>query len=139
MLAAWRMVKPMDLEEVQAWIDGYVRAWESGDAGEIGSLFAEDAQYYTHPFREPWSGRDEITKQWADHPDEPDSWKADYRAIAATGDTGVVRGRTQYLGKDGSVQSEYANVYVIRFDAEGRATEFTEFFMASDPPPRAGG
>jgi uncharacterized protein (TIGR02246 family) len=139
MLVAWRIVVSVDLEEVQAWIDGYVRAWESGDPGEVGGLFAEDARYYTHPFREPWQGRDEIVKQWSEHQDEPDSWQAEYQAIAVTGNTGVVRGRTTYFGDDGSAQTEYANVYVIAFDAEGRATEFTEFFMAANPQPRGDG
>jgi uncharacterized protein (TIGR02246 family) len=130
------MVSAMDLEEVQAWIDGYVRAWESNDLGEIGGLFAEDARYFTHPFREPWQGRDDIVKRWAEHPDEPESWQSEYKAIAVTGNTGVVRGRTTYFKDDGSIETEYANIYVIEFDDEGRATEFTEFFMAANPPPR---
>lgn len=130
------MVSAMDLEEVQAWIDGYVRAWESGDPSEIGALFAEDARYFTHPFREPWQGRDEIVKGWSEHPDEPGSWQSEYRAIAATGHTGVVRGRTTYFKTDGSVDNEYANVYLIEFDDEGKAREFTEFFMKHNPPAR---
>jgi uncharacterized protein (TIGR02246 family) len=126
----------VELEEVQAWIDGYVRAWESNDPAEVGGLFAEHARYFTHPFREPWEGRDEIVKKWGENPDDPESWQCDYRAIAVTGHTGVVRGRTTYFNDDGSVENEYANVYVIDFDAEGKATEFTEFFMAHRPPPR---
>jgi ketosteroid isomerase-like protein len=130
------MVGTMELEEVQAWIDGYVRAWESGDPAELAALFAEDARYYTHPFREPWRGRDAIVKGWTEHPDAPGSWQAEYRAIAASGKTGVVRGTTKYLKEDGSVDKEYANIYVIEFGDEGMATEFTEFFMAGNPPPR---
>ena len=126
----------MELEEVQAWIDGYVRAWASGDPGEIGALFAEDARYFTHPFRPPWEGRDEIVRHWAGHPEDPESWQPDYRAIAVTGTTGVVRGTTTYFKDDGSIETQYANVYVIEFDDQGRAREFTEFFMAANPPPR---
>ena len=129
----------MELEEVQAWVDGYVRAWESNDPGEIGGLFAKDARYFTHPFREPWEGRDEIVEKWAEHPDAPESWQAEYKAIAVTGTIGVVRGRTIYLKDDGSIDKEYANIYVIEFDGEGRASEFTEFFMAANPPPRGDG
>jgi uncharacterized protein (TIGR02246 family) len=129
----------VELEEVQAWVDGYVRAWESNDLGEIGGLFAKDARYFTHPLREPWKGRDEIVKKWVEHPDEPESWQAEYMAIAVTGTTGVVRGRTIYLKDDGSIDKEYANIYVIEFDGEGRASEFTEFFMAANPPPRGDG
>jgi uncharacterized protein (TIGR02246 family) len=126
----------MELEEVQAWIDAYVRAWASGDAAEIGSLFAEDARYFTHPFRPPWEGRDEIVRQWVEHPDDPESWQAEYQAVAVTGTTGVARGTTTYFHDDGSIRTEYANVYLIEFDGQGLAREFTEFFMERKPPAR---
>jgi uncharacterized protein (TIGR02246 family) len=126
----------VNVEEVQAWIDAYVRAWESNDATQVGELFAADARYYTHPFRDPWEGRDTIVRNWTEHADPPGSWRSDYRAIAVHGDTGVVRGHTVYLGEDGTIEQEYANIFVIAFDGEGRATEFTEFFVASKPPPR---
>ena len=31
---------------------------------------------------------------------------------------------------------EYANVFIVEFDGQGRASEFTEFFMLNKPPPR---
>jgi len=127
----------VDIEEVQAWIDGYVRAWESNDPAEVGALFAEDARYYTHPFREPWQGRDDIVKRWTGHQDAPGSWQCQYRAIAVGGNTGVVRGRTSYFKEDGSVETEYANVFVIQLNGEGQATEFTEFFVEANPPARS--
>jgi SnoaL-like protein len=103
----------------------------------VGDLFAEDARYYTHPFRQPWTGRQEIVRKWLEHPDRPGSWKASYGPVAVTGNTGVVRGKTQYFKEDGSLDTEYANIYVIEFDEEGRATEFTEWFMEGNPEPRA--
>jgi uncharacterized protein (TIGR02246 family) len=124
----------MELSDLQAWIEAYVRAWETNDPQGIGDLFAEDARYYTHPFRDPWTGREAITRHWTEHPDPPGSWKADYRAVAVTGNTGVVRGKTSYFKKDGSIETEFANIY--EFDDEGRVTEFTEWFMESNPPGR---
>ena len=127
------MVAWVELQELQSWIDAYIRAWETNDPGEIGALFAEDARYFTHPFREPWQGRAEIAKNWTDHPDGPGSWQCEYRAIAAAGTAGVVRGHTTYFKDDGSIRNEYANIFVIEFDAQGRAVEFTEFFMEAKP------
>ena len=118
----------MDLKDLQGWIDRYVEAWRSNDARAIGELFAENAVYYTHPFRDPWRGRDEIVRNWSAEPDAPDTWEARYEALAVTGHIGVVSGWTKY--KDGD---EYANAYVIRFDDGGRATEFTEWFLKRDP------
>jgi ketosteroid isomerase-like protein len=119
---------PVDVEGLQAWMDRYVEAWRTYDAAAIGDLFSEDARYYTHPFRDPWQGRDEIVKGWDEDPDAPKSWEARYEALAAEGDVGVARGWTRY--DDGK---EYGNLFVIRFDQDGRAREFTEFFVKRDP------
>jgi len=127
----------VDLTLLQSWIDTYVAAWSSNDPAEIGELFAKDARYFTHPFRQPWRGRDEIVKNWIEDPDAPGSWDCRYEALAVNNDTGVVRGGTTYYNKDASVRTKFANVFVIDFDAEGRATEFTEFFMESNPVPRS--
>jgi hypothetical protein len=127
------------MSEVEAWIDAYVLAWAANDAKAIGDLFADDARYYTHPFRDPWVGRDQIVRGWMDDPDAPGSWSADYGPVAVYEKTGVVRGKTTYFNKDGSTRTEYANIYVIEFDDDGRATEFTEFFMEANPPPRPAG
>ena len=46
--------------DVGAWIDAYGRAWETGDEDLMVSLFTEDANYRSSPFREPFRGHDEI-------------------------------------------------------------------------------
>jgi hypothetical protein len=119
----------MELSPLQEWIDRYVEAWTSNDAEAIGALFTDEARYYTHPYREPWKGRDAIVKGWTENPDPPGSWAAEYRALAVAENTGVVRGNTKYFKADGSVDKEYANIFVVEFDPQGRCTEFTEFFV----------
>ena len=43
-------------------------------------------------------------------------------------------GRTRYLTDDrAAVDREFANVFVCRFDAEGRCREFTEWYMRRRP------
>jgi hypothetical protein len=37
----------------RAWVEGYVRAWNSNDPAAIGALFSEDAAYHTEPYGEP--------------------------------------------------------------------------------------
>jgi uncharacterized protein (TIGR02246 family) len=56
---------------VQAWIDGYVRAWNSNDPADIRALFTQDAAYFSEPYSRPWRGQDEIVRQWLDRRDEP--------------------------------------------------------------------
>jgi ketosteroid isomerase-like protein len=129
-------VRLMNMNDLESWTDAYILAWASNDPKAIGDLFTEDARYFTHPFREPWKGREEIVRQWTEHPDPPGSWKASYRPLALNGNTGVIRGTTQYFKKDGSLQTEFANIYVIEFADDGRAAEFTEWFMEASPPAR---
>jgi hypothetical protein len=126
----------MKMSQLESWIDAYILAWAANDAKAIGDLFTEKARYYTHPFRDPWVGRDEIVRGWLDQPDAPGSWSADYGPVAVYHNTGVIRGKTTYFNPDRSISAEYANVYVIEFDDDGRANEFTEFFMEANPQPR---
>src|SRR2546427_13052359 len=84
----------VDLEELQAWLDGYVEAWRSNDPVQGGALFTEDARYYTHPFRDPWEGREAIVADLIEHPDPPESWRCGDRARPANRRAGVGRGPT---------------------------------------------
>ena len=46
----------------------------------------------------------------------------------------VAHGRTRYLTDDRSaVDREFANIFVCRFDDEGRCREFTEWYMRRRP------
>ena len=120
----------MELETVQAWLDAYVQAWRTNDPEDARRLFAEDAAYYTNPFAEPVKGVDEIVRWWTVDPDPEGSWQCDYRALAVDAHLGVGRGWTKYLDETrSSVDREYANIFVVEFDDEGRCTEFTEWFM----------
>jgi len=49
---------------VDDWIEGYGRAWESGDDQAVGELFTHDAIYWSHPFRQPFHGREAIRAYW---------------------------------------------------------------------------
>ncbi|HZY47512.1 MAG TPA: nuclear transport factor 2 family protein [Candidatus Bathyarchaeia archaeon] len=45
---------------VNKWIRNYSKAWLKKDAKAIASLFAEDAAYYSHPFRPVHQGSKSI-------------------------------------------------------------------------------
>ena len=119
----------MDRSAVQAWLDRYVHAWGSNDAGEIATLFTEDATYSYGPFREDVKGRDAIVGSWLEDPDEPGSWSAEYHPVAVEDDTAVANGRSRYFHPDGSPRTEYDNIFLIRLDDDGRCVEFREWFV----------
>lgn len=114
-----------DLSQVTSWIDAYRRAWNSNDADDIGQLFAEDAQYYTEPFSQPWRGRQAIVDNWLARRDEPAQTEFAWHPVAITEELAVVQGNTAYF-RDAVT---YSNLWVIRFDQTGQCTEFTEWWM----------
>ena len=123
----------MEREDVQRWLDAYVAAWKSYDREAIAALFAADVSYRYHPYDEPVRGRDAVVATWlgeGDHEmasarDEPGTYDASYTPVAVDGDVAVAVGESRYTNPE----TIYDNCYLMRFDAEGRCAEFTEFFM----------
>jgi uncharacterized protein (TIGR02246 family) len=116
-----------DRAAAEAWVGRYRRAWETNDTDEIRDLFTPDADYYTAGMmREPWRGRAAIIAGWLDRKDEPGTTEFDWQVIAVDGDLAVVRGVTRYLPPE---QTTYENIWLIRLDDDGRATEFIEYWM----------
>jgi SnoaL-like domain len=118
----------VDQSEVGRWVEGYLRAWESNAPQDIEALFTEDARYFTAPHRQPWAGRDRIVQGWLGRKDDQGTWTFRWEVVGIDGDTAFVQGVTTY--KD---LPDYANLWMIRLNKDGRATEFVEWWMdASD-------
>jgi uncharacterized protein (TIGR02246 family) len=115
----------MSPADVAAWVDRYVAAWTSNDPADIGGLFTDDAEYRTEPYAEPWRGRDEIVEKWLAARDEPGEWEFRYEQPAVADDVAFVEAWTTYGHED----KEYANLWVIRLDGDGRCSRFTEWYM----------
>ena len=116
----------MDTSAVTAWVDMYVRAWNSNDPADIGRLFTDDAVYHTGPFDAPWEGREMIIRKWLSRQDAPGTTSFRYEVLASTSDQAVVRGWTHYH----ETGREYSNIWLIRFGMDGRCREFTEWWVA---------
>ncbi len=129
----------LTFEAVQAWLDRYIDAWRSNDPAQIRALFADDATYAYSPWDEPLRGPDAIADAWLENPDAADAWEARYEPIAINGNLAVTRGRSRYFDTDRTqVRSEFDNIFVIRFDADGRlATDFTEWYIEKPRQPGA--
>ncbi len=117
--------------DFQAWLDRYVAAWKAYEPDAIGDLFGEGATYRYHPEDDPIVGRDAIVAEWLRDPDQTGTYEARYQplAIDPTNGSHVASGWTRYLTADGDARDEYWNVFHVTFDAEGRATAFTEWWM----------
>ena len=123
----------MDEAGFERWLGEYVAAWMSYDPNAIGDLFGEDAEYRYRPWDAvPVKGRSAIVAGWLDERDAPGSWTAEYRPWLVSGDRAVAVGVSRYLGEDGTVDREYHNVFLCRFDSDDRCVEFTEHYLRRD-------
>ena len=113
-------------ERVTNWVDGYRRAWLSNDPDDIRALFSEDAEYYRTVTDEPWRGHEQIVEQWLANANGPDDTTWEWEHVAEEGDTAVIRGVTDYP----KIKHVYDNVWILRFDGEGRVREFTDWWIA---------
>ena len=114
-------------DDVQRWLDAYVEAWRTYDRRQIGDLFADDVSYAYQPYREPTRGRDALVAEWLEEPDDPASWEASYEPYAVDGDRAVAVGVSRYL-EGGKLARLYYNVWLLRFDRDGRCSEFVEYW-----------
>jgi hypothetical protein len=121
----------LDHGAFQTWLDRYVAAWKSYDPEAIGDLFNDGVEYRYHPQDEPVRGRDALVADWLRDRDEPGTYDARYEPLAIDGETHVATGWSRYFDAQGGLSDEYSNIYVCRFDDQGRCSSFTEFWMQS--------
>lgn len=128
----------MDKAAVDRWLEAYMEAWQSYDHARVGALFADNVQYRYHPYDDPIQGREAVVASWLGDGDTaagsardvPGTYEAIYHAIAVDQDVAIATGTTAYRAAPGGpVDRTFDNCFVMRFDAAGRCTAFTEWFM----------
>ena len=133
----------MDRSAVQSWLDRYVEAWTSYDPAAVGDLFSAGATYRYHPWDEGDDvvhGREAIVSAWvepegaASGRDAEGTYDGHYEAYAVDGDRAVGVGWSRYWtdASRATLRATYHNVFLLRFDDDGRCAEFTEIF-AEEP------
>lgn len=115
----------VDTDHVRRWVDAYLVAWTSNDPADVEALFTADATYRHRPYRTPVVGRDAIVADWVgEHRDESGTWRAEFAPLVVHDDLAVVTGDVDYDDDE-----RYSNLWVVRFGADGRCSEFTEWWM----------
>jgi len=115
-------------DTLTAWMTAYRDAWQSNVPADIRALFTEDAVFYKEPFNEPLRGHEAIVAMWLKHQDGTFTSTFGWKPLSVTDDLSFIQGETDY----GSVK--YSNLWVIRLAPDGRATEFTEWWMDQSKP-----
>lgn len=115
-------------ERLDRWMDGYVAAWTSNHPDHIRALFSEDAVYDPQTADGEIHGADAIVAWWRDADDDPENWSFEWAPLVETEDLAVLTGTTRYFDPPVS----YRNLWVVRFDEEGRCRDFTEWYIEED-------
>lgn len=112
-----------DRAHVEAWIEGYERAWRTAGAGPLAELFTEDASYRMSPYEEPVVGLAAIGVLWERERVGPEEgFEMSHEIVAVDGGTAVVRLEVIY-----EAGAEYRDLWLVRFAADGRCREFEEW------------
>ena len=121
----------MNRSDVERWVDGYERAWRTAGTGGLGDLFSPDASYLPSPWAAPVEGLAAISRFWEDEregPDEPFTMAPEI--LAVDGATAVVRVSVDYDQGQATAAQRWRDLWVIRFDDDGRCVAFEEWPFA---------
>lgn len=109
----------------RAWVDAWSRAWPAADVEAVTALYANDAIFYSHPFREPQAPRDYVTWAFADQADA----ECRFGEPLVAGDRAAVDWWAVMTSKDGSVES-IAGTSLLRFSPDGLVVEQRDAWAA---------
>jgi hypothetical protein len=73
-------------------------------------------------------GHQEIVGWWQEQDDDPDRWDFEWLPLVETEEIAVVTGATRCVDPETS----YRNLFVIKFDEDGRCRDFTEWYIEED-------
>jgi hypothetical protein len=125
----------IDREGVESWIARYEQAWRTEGTDLLAGLFAERSTYRMAPFEEPVEGLEAIGRLWEREREGPDEeFEMRHEIVAVDGDAAVLRVEVRY-GRSGN---SYRDLWVLRFDGEGRCSEFEEWPFWPGQPLRPG-
>lgn len=115
----------MGHDDLLGWIDRYEHAWRTPGTDALGGLFTADASYLTTPYAEPLVGLSAIAGFWEAEREGPDEvFSLEREAVAVEAGAGVAQVRVRY---GSPVRQEYLDLWIVRLDADGRASWFEEW------------
>lgn len=122
----------MERTDVDRWVARYEQLWRSEGTDALGELFAADATYLPSPWARPVEGLAAIARFWDDGRDGADEAFTLVSEVVAVEDTSaVVRVSVDYGDLDAG---RWRDLWVLRFDADGRCATFEEWPFAPDQP-----
>jgi hypothetical protein len=109
-------------EAAQRWADVWERCWRGHDVAAIAALYADDAFWQQHPFRDPEPGY--LARVFA----EEESAECKFEAPFVDGDRAAVEWSAQTKLVDGGTE-ELVGVSLLRFDSDGLVVEQRDIWV----------
>jgi hypothetical protein len=102
----------------RAWVDAWRRAWPAADPEPLAAVYADDAVFYSHPFRPRQSWR--AYAEWA-FADQAEA-ECRFGEPLVRDDRAAVDWWGVITTQDGSVET-VAGTSLLRFGADGRVAD----------------
>jgi SnoaL-like protein len=109
------------------WAEIWARAWPTADVGAIASLYAPDAVFYSHPFRERQGPAEYVKWAFADQAEA----ECRFGEPVVADDRAAVDWWAVITSRDGSIQT-VAGTSLLRFDAAGLVVEQRDAWGEAD-------
>jgi ketosteroid isomerase-like protein len=112
-------------EAAKRWAEVWEEAWKAADVDAVAALYASDAVFYSHPFRERQGPREYVA--WAF--DDQAEAKCRFGEPVVDGDRAAVDWWAVVTSKDGSAES-IAGTSLLRFDEGGSVVEQRDVWVS---------
>ena len=109
-------------EAAQRWADVWERGWREHDADAISALYAVDASWQQHPFRDPEPGY--LARVF----DEEESARCEFGTPIVDGDRAAVPWSAETILVDGGTE-DLVGVSLLRFDRDGLVVEQRDIWV----------
>ena len=100
------------------WVDTWAKGWVASDVDSIAALYADDAVFYSHPFRDRQRARDYVEWAFSDQA----SAQCRFGVPVVDGDRAAVDWWAEVVSADGSLET-LAGTSLLRFAPDGRVVE----------------
>jgi hypothetical protein len=117
-------------DAVGRWVEVWSQGWPAGDVDAIAALYAPDAAFFSHPFRDAQSPRAYVEAVFAEQAEAT----CRFGDPIVAGDRGAVDWWGVIVAHDGSVET-VAGTSLLRFDPSGVVLEQRDVF-GSEPARR---
>lgn len=121
-------MRPITIEEFQAWLVAYGRASIENDPQASAALFSEEAQYYENPFAVPMVGRPAIHQYWQQGARDLKDKTAEFQILAIDGNQGLARWQSTFVHVASGDHVALDCLFLVEFDEQHKCRVFREWW-----------